>query len=158
MTRARSLAGLAAFLLLGGVVLALGGVVTATSVGTWYQGIAKPAFNPPDWVFGPVWTVLFLLMSVAAWRVWRRGGLARRRREMALYGLQLALNLGWPVVFFGLRQIGWGVAEMIALFAAILWTALRFWRRDRVAGWLFIPYAAWVGFALILNASLWVMN
>lgn len=159
MSGARSLAGLVAFLLLGGVVLALGGVVTATSVGNWYQAIAKPAFNPPDWIFGPVWTALFLMMSIAAWRVWRQAGsLASCHSEMVLYGVQLALNLGWSAVFFGLRQIVWGMAEMVILFIAILWTAYRFWLRDRVAGWLFAPYVGWVGFALVLNGSIWFLN
>lgn len=155
---ARAAAGLVVILALGGAVLAAGGAVTATSVGTWYQGLAKPAFNPPDAVFGPVWTALFVLMSFAAWRVWRRGSWAARRGELTLYLVQLALNLGWSCVFFGLQRIGWGLAEMVVLFAAIVATMVAFWRCDRIAGLLFVPYAAWVAFALVLNGAIWTMN
>lgn len=154
----RSLVGLALFVGLSIAVLALGGGATASSVGTWYQTLNKPAFNPPDGVFAPVWTGLYALMAMAAWRVWRRGGWAANRREMAAYGLQLALNLGWSVVFFGLRQIGWGLVEMVGLFAAMVWTTVLFARRDRLAAWLFAPCLAWVGFALVLNTALWRLN
>jgi benzodiazapine receptor len=158
MSRSRDLLGLAVFLAVGVVVLALGGRVTATSVGSWYQTIAKPSFNPPDWIFAPVWTALFIAMSVAAWRVWRVGGLAACRAEMGLYAIQLAFNLGWSVIFFGLRQIGWGFVEMMAFFVLIVATGLRFSRIDRIAGWLFVPYAAWVAYALVLNGSIWLLN
>lgn len=158
MSRSRDLIGLALFLAIGIVVLAVGGRVTATNVGTWYQTINRPSFNPPDWVFAPVWTALFIAMSVAAWRVWRVGGLAACRTEMGLYAIQLAFNLGWSVVFFGLRQIGWGFVEMVVLFVLIVATGLRFVRIDRIAGWLFAPYVAWVAFALVLNGAIWVLN
>ncbi|MGE0652082.1 MAG: TspO/MBR family protein, partial [Alphaproteobacteria bacterium] len=126
-------------------------MVTATSVGTWYQDLAKPAFNPPDWVFAPVWTTLFVLMSVAAWRVWRQGGFAHRRLEMAAYFGQLALNLLWSVLFFGARAPGWAFLEILVLLSAIAVTAVLFGRRNRLAGWLFLPYGAWVAFAAVLN-------
>jgi tryptophan-rich sensory protein len=134
--------------------------VTASSVGTWYAGLAKPSFNPPNWVFGPVWTALYLMMAVAGWRVWRRRGADARlaMRALGAWALQLALNLCWSLVFFGARLIGAALVEIAVLFAAIVVTALLFWRIDRVAGALLIPYAAWVAFAALLNAALWRLN
>jgi benzodiazapine receptor len=154
----RSLAALAGFVVLCFIVAAVGGAVTATSVGTWYAGLAKPSFNPPDWVFGPVWTVLYVMIAVAGWRVWRRRGEGGARLALGAWGLQLALNLVWSLVFFGARMIGAALAEIVVLLAAILVTAMLFWRIDRVAGALFTPYAAWVGFATVLNAALWRLN
>jgi tryptophan-rich sensory protein len=153
----KHLAALAGFILLCLLVAAVGGAVTASSVGTWYQGLAKPSFNPPDWVFGPVWTTLYILMAIAAWRVWRLE-LARRRPALALWALQLALNLCWSFVFFGARAIGPALAEIVVLLAAILATLVLFWRLDRLAGALLVPYAAWVAFAAVLNAALWRLN
>lgn len=156
--RIRSLVGLAFFLGLCFVVSAVGGMVTATSVGTWYQALVRPPFNPPDWVFAPVWSALYLLMALAAWRVWKIASLAGARRELGIFAIQLALNLGWSVVFFGLRLPGWAFGEMIVLFAAIVATLILFWRRDRLAGVLIVPYVAWVGFALYLNGAIWWLN
>lgn len=153
----KNAAALAGFILLCLLVAAVGGAVTASSVGTWYQGLAKPSFNPPDWVFGPVWTTLYVLMAIAAWRVWRLE-LARRRPALALWALQLALNLCWSFVFFGARAIGPALAEIVVLLAAILATLVLFWRLDRLAGALLVPYAAWVAFAAVLNAALWRLN
>ncbi len=154
----RDAAGLGAFLALCLGVGALGGFATAQSVGTWYQGLAKPPFNPPDWVFAPVWTTLYVLIAVAGWRVWRARGLAGARVAMAVYAAQLALNLAWSWLFFGGRMIGAAMAEIVALLAAIVTNALLFWRIDRVAGWLLAPYAAWVAFACLLNFALWRLN
>jgi tryptophan-rich sensory protein len=154
----RDTAGFVAFLGICLAVSALGAAVTATSVGSWYPTLAKPAFNPPDWIFAPVWTALFFMMAIAGWRVWRRDGLRKARWALTLFGLQLALNLGWSVVFFGLRSIGAALAEIAVLLLAVVATAAVFWQRDRVAGMLFIPYAAWVAFALVLNAALWRLN
>jgi tryptophan-rich sensory protein len=149
---------LVAFIALCLAVAAVGGAVTATSVGTWYAGLAKPSFNPPDWLFGPVWTALYLMMAVAAWRVWRARGLADARAALGLWALQLALNLVWSFVFFGARMIGAALAEIVVLLLAILATLALFWRIDRAAGWLMVPYAAWVGFATLLTAALWRLN
>lgn len=139
-------------------VSALGAAATATSVGTWYRTLAKPSFNPPDWIFAPVWTVLYFMMALAAWRVWRRGGLRQARSALTLFALQLALNLSWSVIFFGMRAIGAALVEIAVLLLAILATTVVFWRHDRVAGMLFLPYAAWVAFAAALNAALWRLN
>jgi len=139
-------------------VAAAGGAVTATSVGTWYQTLAKPTFNPPDWLFGPVWTTIYLVMAFAAWRVWRMRTGEGARRSLAVWALQLALNLAWSFIFFGARMIGVALAEIVLLLAAILATTVLFWRIDRVAGALFVPYLAWVSFATVLNAVLWRLN
>jgi benzodiazapine receptor len=137
---------------------AIGGAVTSSTVGTWYQEFRKPSFNPPDWMFGPVWTVLYIAMGVAARRVWRRLGLGDARHALSLFAIQLFLNLAWSILFFGFQQIGLALAEIVVLFAVIVATAIAFWRRDSGAGLLFVPYLGWVGFAALLNASLWRLN
>ena len=154
----RELLGLAAFIALCLGISALGGWVTAGSVGTWYAAFAKPAFNPPAWVFAPVWTALYLMIAVAGWRVWRRRGFAGARAAMSVYALQLALNLGWSILFFGGRMIGAALAEIALLLAAIVVNAALFWRIERAAALLLLPYAAWVAFAMVLNAALWRLN
>jgi len=156
--RRRELLGLAAFIALCLGVSALGGWVTAGSVGNWYPTLNKPAFNPPDWVFAPVWAVLYVMIAIAGWRVWRRRGIAGARAAMSAYALQLALNLGWSLLFFGGRMIGVALAEIVLLLAAILLNAALFWRIERAAALLLVPYAAWVGFAVALNAALWRLN
>ena len=154
----RDTAALAGFVALCFAVAAAGGAVTASSVGTWYAGLAKPSFNPPNWVFGPVWTTLYLMMAVAGWRVWRLRASAAARRGVELWAVQLAMNLMWSYLFFGARAIGAALAEIVVLLAAIIATAALFWRVDRVAGALFAPYIAWVAFATVLNAALWRLN
>lgn len=178
MTRTRDYAGLAVFIAINVAVSALGGWATAASVGTWYQALAKPAFNPPDWIFAPVWSALYLMIAIAGWRVWRRDPVEGRsaaregqgarsdardagrevRLALTVYAVQLALNLSWSFVFFGARLIGPALAVIAALLAAILANAFLFWRLDRVAGALLAPYAAWVSFATLLNAALWRLN
>ena len=137
---------------------ALGGAVTALSVDTWYQTLAKPSINPPDWVFGPVWSALFAMMALAAALVWRHGPGPTRREAMAWFGAQLALNLSWSCLFFGLRLIGPAFMCLLVLWLAIAGTALRFRRIDPVAGWLLLPYLGWVAYAGLLNALIWRLN
>jgi len=149
---------LVAFIALCLAVAAIGGAVTATSVDTWYAALAKPSFNPPNWLFGPVWTALYLMMAFAAWRVWRARGRGGARGALGLWALQLTLNLCWSFLFFGARMIGAALAEIVVLLLAILATLVLFWRIDRQAGWLMVPYAAWVGFATLLTAALWRLN
>jgi benzodiazapine receptor len=148
--------GLGAFLALCLGVSALGGLATASSVGTWYQALQKPAFNPPNWVFAPVWTTLYVMIAVSGWRVWRLRRLAGA--AIAAYAAQLALNLAWSLLFFGGRLIGVAFAEILLLFAAILLNIAIFWRADRAAALLLVPYAAWVAFASVLNLALWRLN
>jgi tryptophan-rich sensory protein len=139
-------------------VAGVGGAVTALSVDDWYKALTKPPFNPPDWVFAPVWTALYLLMAVAAWRVWRHRSSPERRSALVLFAIQLALNLLWSCVFFGLMAVGAALVEIVALWAAILGTAYKFIRIDLAAGWLMVPYAVWVSFAAVLNAAIWWLN
>ena len=157
-TGGRAWAGLAGFVLVTFAVSAIGGAVTATSVGTWYQTLARPSFNPPDWVFAPVWTTLYALMAFAAWRVWRRAGFAQARAALSLYVVQLALNLGWSVLFFGLRRPDYALAEIVVLWLAIAATWLAFRRIDGPAAWLLTPYLAWVSFAAVLNGAVVALN
>ena len=154
----RDALGLLAFVVLCLAVSGVGGAITATSVGTWYQELQKPPFNPPDWVFAPVWTTIFVLMAIAGWRVWRSTGSDLRRRALAAFALQLGLNLAWSLLFFGLGRIDLALIEVIGLLIAIVVTAALFWRIDRLAGALFVPYALWVAYATLLNASLWLLN
>lgn len=156
--RGRDIAGLVAFLAVCFAVSGLGGAVTATSVGSWYRTLAKPPFNPPDWVFAPVWTTLFIAIAVSGWLVWRRRGLGGARLAFVAYALQLALNLGWSVLFFGLRSPGAALIEIVPLIAAIVATGVLFARIDRVAGLLFVPYALWSAFAALLTAAIWRLN
>jgi len=157
-TRSRDLAGLGAFVAICAVVSAIGGWVTSGSVDTWYPALQKPSFNPPGWVFAPVWTLLYLMIAFAGWRAWRSCAPDRVRTAMLVYSAQLALNLAWSFVFFGGQMIGAALAVILLLLAAIVVNAALFWRADGVAGWLLLPYAAWVGFAAVLNFALWKLN
>jgi len=149
---------LAAFLLVCFTAAGIGGWATASSVNTWYPGLAKPAWNPPAWVFGPVWTVLYITMAVAAWLVWRRTGFPNARTPLGWFAVQLVLNAGWSICFFGLRNPGLAVVEILLLWASILVTLICFWRVVPIAGWLMLPYLGWVTLAGALNLSLWWLN
>jgi tryptophan-rich sensory protein len=138
------------------MVGALGSVITTPSIPTWYAALAHPAIAPPNWLFAPVWTTLYVLMGVAAWRAWKVCGL--NSTAMTLYAIQLALNLGWSAIFFGLHQIGAALAEIVVLWLAILATLIFFWRADRIAGALLVPYLAWTGFAAVLNEAFLKLN
>jgi translocator protein len=147
---------LLAFLIVTLAVGAFASVFTEPAIRTWYAGLLHPAFAPPDWVFAPVWTALYVLMAVAAWRVWRVVGL--KSPEIAAYGAQLIFNFGWSVIFFAAHQIGLALADIGLLLLLILITAILFWRRDRIAGLLFLPYLAWTGFAAALTQAFWALN
>lgn len=150
----------------------IGGIATSRSVSTWYQDLKKPSWNPPAWLFGPVWTVLYAMMGVASWRVWRRGRderleshpeVAQQKREAAnralnLYAIHLVFNTLWSVLFFGLRRVDWALAELVLLWSLILATLTRFYRIDAVAGLLLVPYQLWSTFAAFLNAKVWQLN
>lgn len=126
--------------------------------GEWYASLRKPSWNPPGWLFGPVWSALYTMMAVAAWLVWRQGRFAAQRRPLGLFLAQLALNALWTPLFFGLHQPGVAFAEILLLWLAIAWTLAAFWRVHRVAAWLLAPYLAWVSFAALLNFTLWRLN
>jgi tryptophan-rich sensory protein len=155
VSRRRDVLGLAAFVVMCFGVSLLGGRATLPALAHWYPALAKPTWTPPEWVFGPVWTLLYPTVAVAGWLAWREG---RSRRGTLLYLLQLTLNAAWPWFFFGERRIGWALACVVVLWFAILGTIVAFWRVSRGAAFLMLPYLGWVGFALALNAALWRMN
>ena len=126
-----------------------------TAPGEWYAGLVKPPFNPPNWVFGPVWTVLYVLIAVAGWRTFERD---RSSWPMKLWWAQLVLNFLWSPTFFATHLIGLALLVILLLLAAILAFIIVSWRQDRVAAWLFAPYAAWAAFASALNDSIWLLN
>jgi benzodiazapine receptor len=156
----REVFGLAGFVLLCFGAAALGGLWTApaTSEGGWYYQIARPSWTPPSWLFGPVWTALYLMMAIAGWLVWRQGDWAGQRRPLTLFLIQLALNALWSGLFFGLKSPGLAMAEIVVLWIAILLTMLAFFRVRRLAGWLLAPYLLWVTFAAALNFAVWRLN
>jgi tryptophan-rich sensory protein len=129
---------------------------TAPQIPTWYASLNHPVFTPPNWLFAPVWTALYILMAFAAWRVWKKTGL--RAIEMIAFAVQLVLNFAWSALFFGLHRIGAALAEIIALDVAILVTMVLFLRRDRPAGLMFLPYLAWTLFATVLTYAFWQLN
>ncbi len=135
---------------------AVASLFTTPEIPTWYAALSRPGFTPPNWVFAPVWTALYVLMAFAGWRVWRKTGL--RSPEMAAFGLQLALNFAWSVLFFGLHQIGAALIEIALLDVTIAATLILFFRRDRWAGLLFLPYLAWTLFATGLTHAFWKLN
>lgn len=137
----------------------LGSVFTVTGTGSWYQDLDRPVAAPPNWVFGPVWTVLYTLMGIAVFLVWQRG-LARPgvKAALAIFTLQLGLNALWSIVFFGLENIGGALIVILLLLGAIGLTMMLFWRVSRVAAVLLVPYLLWVLFATYLNYAFWVRN
>ena len=135
----------------------LGSLFTMASLGSWYAGLAKPSWNPPSWLFGPVWTVLYAMMAVAGWLVWRRGGAASQLALRCFAG-QLVMNVSWSAVFFGLQLPGLAFIEILALWVAIAATLVTSWKVSRAAGFLLAPYLLWVSFAAVLNFAIWRLN
>jgi tryptophan-rich sensory protein len=129
---------------------------TAPEIPTWYAALNRPAIAPPNWVFAPVWTALYIVMAFAAWLAWKSAGL--RSAAMAAFAIQLALNFAWSVIFFGLHDIGAALAEIALLDLAILTTLILFFRHDWRAGLLMLPYLAWVLFATFLTYAFWGLN
>jgi len=137
----------------------VGSIATSRSVAEWYPVLVKPWWNPPSWLFGPVWTLLYILMGLAAWRVWRSaGGFGGAPAAMALFFIQLALNSVWSWIFFGLRMPGVALFELVLLWFAIAATIKSFLPIDVLAAWLMSPYLAWVTFAGALNSAIWLLN
>ena len=140
------------------VVAAVGSSVTDTSPGSWYDGLIRPSFTPPGWAFGVAWTILYVLMAVAAWRVHTAPPSPERREALIAYGIQLVANLGWTLVFFGLEAPWAGLVVIAGLLVAIGITIVRFAKVDATASALLWPYAAWVSFATVLNLAFASMN
>jgi translocator protein len=147
-----------AFLIAAFATAAIGGLATAPGVRDWYPSLEKPNWTPPAWIFGPVWSFLYLSIAIAGFLAWRKAGFIGAKWAMLLFTLQLVLNAAWSWVFFGLRQPGWGFIEIVALWASILATTIALFRVSRTAGILFVPYLGWVTFAAVLNLAMWMLN
>jgi len=136
----------------------LGGYFTFISVETWYQTLNKPSFNPPDWVFGPVWTTLYILMGISVWLVWKRKPSADRTIGIRIFWVQLFFNILWTYIFFGIQKIGLSFLEIIFLIFLIFSNIIYFLKIDKIAGYLLIPYLIWVLYASLLTYNIWVLN
>jgi len=137
---------------------AASGTAVFVSIGGWYSSLNKPSWNPPPWIFGPVWSLLYMMMAVAAWLVWREGGWKRNGRTLGLFLLQWLLNALWTPLFFGMHRSGLAFAEIIMLWIVLAATLRLFWRVSKVAGVLLVPYLAWVSLAAALNFAIWRLN
>lgn len=146
---------LAGFLALCLCVGSAAGLVTGPAVAEWYPTLVKPSWRPPNWLFAPAWTVLYIMMAVAAWLVWKTGN---SKNALMIWGGQLLLNFAWSFMFFGARSPGLGLINIIALWLAIAATIFAFSLKSRLAAFLMVPYLCWVSFALALNASIFMLN
>lgn len=136
-----------------------GALFTETGEGSWYRTIEKPEWNPPGWVFGPVWTTLYILMGIAFYLIWKsETPWLRKRPAMILWIIQLVFNFLWTIIFFNLHQIGWALAEIIVLWVLILAAIFAFACINKVAAWLLVPYISWVSFATLLTGTIWMLN
>jgi translocator protein len=146
---------LAGFIALCLAVGGLAGFATSQSIVDWYPTLNKPSWTPPRWLFGPAWTVLYVMMAVAAWLVWLK---PEPKRALLFWVVQLALNFGWSFLFFGARSVSLGLICVVAMWLAIAATIFVFAKSSRMAAFLMVPYLAWVSFATALNAAIWMMN
>jgi translocator protein len=141
------------------VLGSLPGIITAKQIPMWYAGLQKPWFNPPNWLFGPVWTMLFLLMGYALYRMLSSdAALSVKKKALLIFCIQFGLNLLWTFVVFGWHQLGWGLVEILLMWLAINATIIMFAGIDKLAAYLLLPYVVWVSFASILNFYLWRLN
>ncbi|MDD4412545.1 MAG: tryptophan-rich sensory protein [Patescibacteria group bacterium] len=141
---------------LAGIV---GSLFTTPSIATWYKSLAKPALNPPSWIFAPVWTTLFILMGVAIFLIWEKGFKVKKVKiALIIFAAQLVLNVFWSIIFFGLHNPGAAFVEIIFLWLAILLTIIYFFKISKPAAYLLIPYILWVTFASYLNYSIWQLS
>lgn len=158
MTLIRQSIGLAVSIAVCFGAAGIGSMLTTPSLGTWYAALTKPAWTPPNWVFGPVWSLLYLLMAIAAWLVWRGIGFPRAASALNLFAVQLVLNVCWSAIFFGAHRPGLAFVEILLLWLLILATMIAFRSVSRAAAWLMAPYLVWVAFAAGLNFSIWRLN
>ncbi|MEN9598681.1 MAG: hypothetical protein RL596_992 [Bacteroidota bacterium] len=135
-----------------------GGIFTASQIQSWYITLNKPTFNPPNWVFAPVWTTLYLLMGVSLFLIVRKPASAYRNQSLQFFAIQFFLNIGWSFIFFNQHQIGIALLDIMLMWVFILLTIIWFLRQNAIAGWLLIPYLFWVSFATILNAAILRLN
>jgi len=136
----------------------IGSIFTVASVKTWYLDIVRPEWNPPSWIFGPVWITLYTLMGIAAYLIWQVREVEGAKLALVVYGIQLALNALWSVLFFGLKNPGLAFAEILILLVFIIATTILFWKINTWAGVLLVPYLAWASFATFLNYTIWQLN
>lgn len=151
----RQLPALAGWLAL---CFAAAGSAVFVSIDGWFAGLSKPPWNPPAWIFGPAWSLLYAMMAVAAWLVWREGGWKAQGRALRLFLVQWLLNALWTPLFFGMHRPGLACAEIVLLWLVLAATLWSFWRVKQTAGALLIPYLAWVSFAAVLNFTIWRLN
>jgi benzodiazapine receptor len=151
------IAGLAAWLVVTFVAAAIG-AAASVNAGPFYAQLVRPAWAPPGWLFGPVWTALYLAMGVAAWLVWRAAGFRTARAALTLFLIQLALNALWSWLFFGWQRGALAFADILLLWVLIVATVIAFRRVQPLAGWLLVPYLLWVSFAAVLNHAVWQLN
>ena len=149
---------LVGWIVLSTAVGGFSGLLTRAGVQTWYQTLRKPSFNPPDWIFAPVWTTLYILMGISAWLVWKQPDSQLRTYGLVWFLIQLGLNFFWSLIFFRWRAIAFALGEISFLWLAILATMVLFWEVRPLAGWLMLPYLAWVTFAGYLNFAFWRLN
>ena len=136
----------------------LGGYFTFLSVETWYQTLNKPSFNPPDWVFGPVWTTLYVFMGISIWLVWKKEPSKIRSIGIKIFWLQLFFNVFWTYLFFGIQKIGLSFIEIIFLIFLIILNIFYFLKINKIAGYLLVPYLLWVSYASVLTYNIWILN
>jgi len=157
ITGQKQIVGLVGWLVVSFVAAAIGGAASVQA-GPFYTQLVRPGWAPPPSIFGPVWTVLYALMAVSAWLVWRTGGFRAARFALTLFLVQLALNSLWSWLFFGWHRGAWAFADIVALWALVVATVIAFWRISPLAGALLVPYLMWVSFASALNAAVWQLN
>ena len=137
----------------------LGGIFTAPEIPTWFAHLNKPAWNPPNWLFAPVWTTLYLLMGIAFYLAWKaKAGIDAKRWAIIIFIAQFALNFAWSDIFLKDHQMGWAFVDIVVLWLAIICTIVAFSRINTTAAWLLVPYLCWVSFAAVLNYAIWQMN
>ncbi len=136
----------------------LGSVFTVAEIPNWYASLQKPVFNPPNWIFGPVWTILYTLMGVALYLVWKKPISKDRYTALVFFMIQFTLNFFWSIIFFKYHQLGWALVEILMMWVSILLTIIFFWKNSNMAALLLIPYLAWVSFATLLNAAIMQLN
>lgn len=136
----------------------IGSTFTLPSIPTWYAALKKPLLNPPNWIFGPVWTTLYILMAIAAWQIYNLNKKNQVKTALVCFFIQLALNVLWSLIFFGKHLLFWAFVEIILLWLAILITIIKFYKLKKSAGLLLLPYIIWVSFASYLTFSVWTLN
>ena len=140
------------------IIGSISGIATSGNITTWYAGLNKPSFNPPNWIFGPVWTVLYLLMGISLFQIWRSPAGDARNYALTIFCIQIILNFAWSFIFFHFKQTGWAFVEIILIWLSVLAMIFIFYRISKPAALLQIPYFLWVSFAAVLNGSIWHLN